>query len=220
MLTRLLRVVVPSLVGCAFGLQLAHAEIYTWTDASGKVNVSNLAPPEGVTVTRVTPAPPPRIAMAADAAREAARQAEMVALAERARELEMQLLSERVRHLEREVEQSRSEVPPEIAYPSSAVVPTVQYVVEAPPPPPSPGCDPAWMGCGLWWGTGFYPASVVVASAPNLHRSHRFRAGQHYAAHRPMRSPEPSLHSTGQSMRLPAQPMRLPGVTRGVPRRR
>jgi hypothetical protein len=206
-------------VGCAFGLQLAHAEIFTWTDASGKVNVSNLAPPEGVTVTRVTPAPPPRIAMAADAAREAARQAEMVALAERARELEMQLLSERVRHLEREVELSRSEVPPEIAYPSSAVAPTVQYIVEA-PPPPSPGCDPAGMGCGLWWGTGFYPASVVVASAPNLHRSHRLHAGQHHAGHRPTRAPGPWIQSPGQSIRLPAQPMRLPGITRGVPRRR
>ena len=37
----------------AFALPLAHADIYTWTDETGRVNLSNLTPPEGVKVTRV-----------------------------------------------------------------------------------------------------------------------------------------------------------------------
>ena len=38
----------------------ARADIYTWTDAGGRVNISNLAPPEGARVTSVlheTPKP-------------------------------------------------------------------------------------------------------------------------------------------------------------------
>jgi hypothetical protein len=57
MSTRLLQAVLLSLIGCGLALRLAHAEIYTWVDPSGTVNVSNLAPPEGVRVT--TPASQP-----------------------------------------------------------------------------------------------------------------------------------------------------------------
>src|SRR5689334_22941462 len=38
---------------------LARAEIYTWIDASGVTNVSNLPPPDGAKVTKVQHAPPP-----------------------------------------------------------------------------------------------------------------------------------------------------------------
>ena len=33
--------------------RLAHADIFTWVDSSGQVNVSNLDPPAGVVVTNV-----------------------------------------------------------------------------------------------------------------------------------------------------------------------
>ena len=46
-------VLVALLVG-ALGSQLARADIYTWVDTSGTVNVSNIAPPEGTRVTIVT----------------------------------------------------------------------------------------------------------------------------------------------------------------------
>jgi hypothetical protein len=214
--TRLLRAVLPFLVACTFGPPFAHAEIYTWVDASGKVNLSNMTPPEGVRVTRVTPEPPPRIAAAVEVAREAARKAEMDALSERARELEMQLMSERIRQLEREVELvelSRSQAAQAMAYPPVPPAPVVQYIVEPPPPPPSAGCDPAWMGCGLWWGSGVYPASVVVVRAPNFRRAHPFRGGQHASLQRPMRLPE-------QPMRVPERPVRLPGIAPRSPHRR
>jgi len=192
--TRLLRAVLPSLLACTFGVPLAHADIYTWVDGSGTVNISNLAPPEGARVTGVTHENAPKNAAAADAAREAARQYEMQALVERAKELEVQVLSERVRYLEREVEFARSQAPPAPAYaPAYApapMAPAVQYAVE-PAASVSSGCDPSWMGCGAWWGSGMYPASVVVVGAPGFRRPHPhpYRGGHYSAAQWPVRPP-------------------------------
>jgi hypothetical protein len=84
MLTRLLRVTLPALLAGTFGLEPAHADLYTWVDASGGVNVSNLAPPEGVRITNVIPASP----TATHDAREAVRSAEVDALTKRVRQLE------------------------------------------------------------------------------------------------------------------------------------
>ena len=84
MLTRLLRVTLPALLAGTFGLEPAHADLYTWVDASGGVNVSNLAPPEGVRITNVIPASP----TATHDAREAVRDAEVQALTKRVRQLE------------------------------------------------------------------------------------------------------------------------------------
>lgn len=71
-----------------FWLQPAHADIYTWVDASGSVNVSNLAPPENVRVTSVIRAIAPKTTIRDDDARDAARDAEVKALTERVRQLE------------------------------------------------------------------------------------------------------------------------------------
>ena len=101
---RFLRAALPSLFACGLGMPLlGQAEIYTWVDPTGVVNLSNLAPPDGVRVTRVTHEAAPRVPSASDVAREAARQAELQALADRAKDLEVQALSDRVRQLEREV---------------------------------------------------------------------------------------------------------------------
>src|SRR5258706_5397973 len=88
MLTPLLRAALPAVLAGTFGLQPAYADIFTWVDASGVVNVSNLAPPENVRVTNVIHASARKTTTPADAVRDAARDAELQALAERVRQLE------------------------------------------------------------------------------------------------------------------------------------
>ena len=82
------RPVLAALLVGALASQLARADIYTWVDTSGTVNVSNIAPPEGTRVTRVIHASAPETAARDAAAHEAARQAEVQALNERMRQLE------------------------------------------------------------------------------------------------------------------------------------
>jgi hypothetical protein len=92
MRTRLLRAALPVVLAGTFGLQPAHADLYTWVDATGGVNVSNLAPPVGVRVTNVIPAGPPKTTTRDDA-REAVRDAEVQALTKRVRQLEDEVAS-------------------------------------------------------------------------------------------------------------------------------
>jgi hypothetical protein len=192
--TRLLRASLPALLAGTFGLQLAHADIYTWVDGSGSINVSNVAPPEGVRVTSITPATPPAAVARADAAREAARQAEVEALAQR------------VRELEDDVELARRQAPPPVDYRAIPPPPVIQYFVVSPPAQYAPnpavpanngwnnGCDPAWTDCGLWGYSGFYPTSVIVLRAPNFRHLHPGRGG-----HRPPMQPQ--VRAPGTSRR-------------------
>jgi hypothetical protein len=166
-------------------VQVAHADIYTWVDASGATNVSNLAPPEGVRITKILHASAPATVAREDAARQA----------------EAQALAARVRQLEDEVDMARRQVPPAMEYRAlPPPPPLIQYVIEpAPPlvqyatinmgPPANPGCDPSWMGCGPWWFPGFYPASVVVLGAPNFRPVHPIRGGRTFAVQQPVRAP-------------------------------
>jgi hypothetical protein len=93
MLTRLLQATLAVVVACTFGLQAAHADLYTWVDASGEVNVSNLAPPEGARITNVVLASSPKTTTRDDA-RDAARDAEVQALTTRVRQLEAEVESQ------------------------------------------------------------------------------------------------------------------------------
>ena len=93
MLTRLLRATLPAVLVGTFGMQPAHADLYTWVDASGGVNVSNLAPPEGVRITRVIVASAPKTTPRDDG-RDAARDAEVQALTKRVRQLEDEVKSQ------------------------------------------------------------------------------------------------------------------------------
>jgi len=147
-----------------------HADIYTWVDGSGRVNISNLEPPSGAKVTKVTHTSPAPVTSEQEAARLAAiRAAEVQALERRVRELELE--AEVVRRV-------AAMTPP----PAPAPV-----IVQAPPPampaydwaPPAPvyssynapanyGCDPSWFSCSSWW-PGFYPSSVVVVNQPRRH---------------------------------------------------
>ena len=161
MLTPILRAVLSVLVAGTLGLQLAHADIYTWADASGSVNVSNLEPPQGARVISVTHTSPADAARE-NAARDAARRAETLAL------------EERVRQLESEAE-ARRQAPPPVVYAPPPPAPywtqpaptAVQYVVTMAPPAYNQTCDPGWLSCSGWF-SGFYPSVVFV-------RAHDFR---------------------------------------------
>jgi len=177
MVRRLLSAALPAVLACTLGVGGAHADIYTWVDASGIVNLSNLPPPEGVRITNVTHEIPQKLAMRDDDAREAARQAEM------------QALSDRVRQLENEVEAVRRPAPPPpvVYVPVPAPAP-VQYQAEM-TPPATGGCDPSWASCWGWWGSGFYPASVVLVRGPGFHHFPPGHTKPGSPVQRPVRGP-------------------------------
>jgi len=143
----------------------AHADIFTWTDKSGNVNVSNLPPPEGARVTSVTRDPPKDPAREA-AAMEARRQAEVRALAERVQQLQAEL--------------ERRDAPPPVAFmppppmPYSAPPPTyIVNVVAAPAPAYGQGdmgCGYSWGDCGFGGWPGFYAPAVIAVRGKNHHR--------------------------------------------------
>jgi len=132
----------------------ANADMYTWVDKDGITNVSNVAPPEDVRVTKVARAAPKDPAREA-AARDAARLAEVRALRERVEELE----------------HSRDAFPPPYtpapvmalapAPPAPTVVVTVvnQPAQSAQPEPAYAGCDLAFGGCGV----GYFPGYTYYA---------------------------------------------------------
>src|SRR5678815_997042 len=166
MLTRLLRTVLPVLVASTFGLQLARADIYTWADASGSVNVSNVAPPQGARVISVTHTNAADAARAS-AARDAARRAETMALEERVRQLEAD--AEARRQAPPQVVYRDIPAPP-VQYRVDPVPPPLQYSVYSSPPSYTRGCDPGWMDCGLGWFPNFYSTGVVFVRAPSFRR--------------------------------------------------
>ena len=166
-----------AIVVTVFAVPLAHANIYTWVDAKGVVNVSNVAPPEGVRILRNTPDPPP------DPARDAAR--------EFARLAELQALQHQVAQLQQDLDQTRRE--------AAAVASTPPVIVVYPPAPapqyagmaandsggyaqPVSACDYSF-NCGFWGWPGVY-SSIVVANVPAVRypRQHRFA---------PVRDPRP-----------------------------
>jgi len=174
----LLRILLLLVLALSYGLKAAQGAIYTWTDASGRVNVSNLAPPEGTRVTSVvaeSPAAPPRTATADDAARR----------------LEVQALADRVRQLEFEA-QFAQPPPPVATYQAPPVatyqMPPVQYS-EFPPAyadAPDQGCNPAWAGCANWWMPFGYGYPIVVVQSPFRH-GRPIKGGHNMPIQRPVR---------------------------------
>jgi len=157
----------------------ANADVYTWTDESGMLNVSNLAPPEGAKVAKIVHesprATPPPSAPPPDAAPP----------------IEFQTLALRVRQLEYEVELARRQPPPmdfaAYAPPPVQYAPPMMQYSEA-PPQPSYGCDAAWNGCFGAWGLG-YPATVVVLEPPGSRRHGPIRRPHAFGMQRTMGPP-------------------------------
>ena len=185
MLAPVLRIVLPLALASALGVPSAHADIYTWVDASGAMNVSNLPPPDDAKVIKVTKDTPPPS------------------------ESDAQALAQRVRQLEAQVAQGQRPMPPPADYapPLQYAAPPAQYSQPAPTvvqyfvdsggsaqyaqPQYSPPqyyapqydstdswagntwCDPNWLNCG-WgpygWASGFYPPSVIVVNNPRRGR--------------------------------------------------
>jgi hypothetical protein len=183
MRTRILRVALLAVTAAM--LPLAHADIYTWADASGRVNVSNISPPEGVRVISVAHVSPEAAAARDNAVREAARRADT------------QALEARVRQLEEEAEAAKRPPAPQVVYPPIPApppyridsVPPVQYSVYSSPPAytATSGCDASWADCGLGWFPNVYSPSVIFLRGPGFRR---FRSAppQHFIARQPARS--------------------------------
>ena len=200
----LLRIALSIAIAATFGLRAAHADIYTWVDSSGALNVSNLTPPDDAKVLKVVHTD--------DAA---------------ARKTDTQVLADRLKQLEDQVAMATSQPPPMSYAPPPAVYappapPVVQYIVEAPQQPapqylvdPSPSysypyqsCDPSWYGCSFGW-PGYYPSSIVVVSTPPF-RNFKPGFGRGFRPH-------PSPHSPMQTSFI--QPLQVPFIQPLVPAR-
>jgi hypothetical protein len=215
LLRRALPTPLLTLLAFACALPPAHADIYTWTDDKGRVNISNLEPPDGARVTNVMRENKAMTA-ANEAAREAAREREREAL----KEAEVRALAERVRQLQAEVENARRPAPPPVvaAAPAPAYVP---YSGEYAPPPvaqynfinASPtmgggggggyGCYTGWPDCQFGWYPGFYPGFYPVSVV--LPRDRHFRR-DHFPA-------RPTPHPRGPV--APWSPIPVRGAGRG-----
>jgi hypothetical protein len=182
MMLALLRISLPIALAATFGLGAAHADIYTWVDSSGALNVSNLTPPDDAKVLKVVHTD--------DAA---------------ARKNEAQALAERVKQLEDQMAMATSHPPPMSYTPPPAVYPppappVVQYIIEAPQPAPQYVVDqqpPQYSSCDSWWydcsgwGPGYYPSGVIVVSGSAFGRfkpgfGHGFRPRPSPVTHPPM----------------------------------
>src|SRR5215469_8960386 len=89
MMFSLLRIALPLALAATCGLRAAQADIYTWVDSSGALNVSNLTPPDDAKVLKVVHTD--------DAA---------------AQKAETQALADRVKQLENQVSMAGSQPPP------------------------------------------------------------------------------------------------------------
>jgi len=175
-----------------FGWTAAHADIFTWVDASGNVNLSNRPPPEGARVTNVY-REDPAVHATAEAAHAAA-----------ARD-ELRALNERVTQLERDLDAANDRPPPAPVVYATAAPPPVAYppviaqtiVVSSPPAYAAPGppayadCSSPWGGCAFPDNFGFYPGGIVVVSAPASHRFDGNHRGPRVRTPPSMRSPLP-----------------------------
>jgi hypothetical protein len=210
--------------GCMIAALVAappvRADIYTWIDASGRLNVSNLDPPAGVDVVRVDRTAPPKPPPPAPARDEA-----------------LAALSDRVAALQDEL--ARRDATPRViyaapppdaptfdasaydaapAYPAPAIQQWISVYGTA-PPPAAGTCDPSWWGCAYGWGAYGYPGVIVVpamqshgiAKPPHRRPPH---AGNPIASPRPpsvgpVPPPflPPSMHvTTGPAFRVPVAP--------------
>ena len=178
------------LVVGAVGASMARADVYTWVDKAGNVNVGNVAPPKEARVLHVThedPAINARAVAAQAAAREAAHQAEVKALAERVADLERAAVAAR----------NAPPPPPPVRYAAAAPAAPPPVVVYAPPPEPDdyqplPTWNCAWVGCA--------PALIVGTFSPFAPQRHNFR--HHRAA--------PPPHNGVQHTPNPAGPTPVP----------
>ena len=169
--------VVLSLAG-AFAAR-AHADVYTWVDAAGNVNVSNLAPPAGTRVKSIAREDPDAKARA-EAARAAAKDTQLRAFADRVAELERA----------NEAPAGPPPFPYAMGSPFYGMAPPYAAPYGGPPPAPAPRFSVATMSsappddapsffpacgsldCVPMLGSPFYAPAVVVIPAFQQHHHH------------------------------------------------
>jgi hypothetical protein len=213
---RLLRIVLPLAFAGIGSVPSASADIYTWVDASGRINISNLDPPEGARVTNVVHTPAPKPVVPDVAARDALRDAEVQLLAERVRQLQDEVAAAR-RDAARQAEYRAAPPAPVVQYESAWQPPPMQYA-DAAPASYYGGCDPSWAGCGLGWWPGVYGTGVVFTSMPALRYLQHARDRRPYVSPWPMHGGAPyashqPVHGGGGL--LPRPMPRGPGGGRG-----
>jgi hypothetical protein len=181
MFVRLLNTVAAVVLLGMLGVPVAHADVYTWVDAAGMLNVSNLQPPAGANVTSVVKSVAPKLAPDTSTPAQAAA---------------MQALSDRILQLQAQVADVQRPVVPTVVNnvyvtPQPAPV-TVQYAqlgyTYDGPQQSSNACDPSFYSCGGGVYGGFYPASTVFlggAAAP-VRPSPPPRAGQFMGPRTPL----------------------------------
>jgi len=168
----------------------AHADVFTWVDKSGRVNVSNLDPPADAHVTSVVHINAPKVTPAAvDAAREARHRAEVTALAEQVRQLQDEVKAAQ-RPPPAPQPRYRVVAAPPVSYAAGDWAPDASPYSYAAPPIAAAGCDPSWWGCAPYWGPGF-PTSVIVLRTPAFHHFASSRGHRAFAARPPMRRTGP-----------------------------
>lgn len=204
-------------VACAIGVlasSMARADIYTWVDAAGSLNVSNVPPPDGVTISKIVPDSPPRPVPPPGVEADARRQAQV------------QMLAERVQQLERQVATAPPSQPVVMyAPPPSNAEPQVQYAAYEGPQAytQNASCDPSWTDCGTWpygipyappyayYPPYYYPASVIVVrNTPprrfdppgrNMPPRYGWQGGNRSPMPMPIPSPRPSPNIVGMRTR-------------------
>ena len=149
---------------CILVQRPADAQIYTWVDAQGRLNVGNLPPPSDARVTKVVRETPPNPYN--DAARAAAQAAEVEALAQRVDQLQSQLHAA-----------ARAAPPPPQVVVVQAPAPA-PYVVEVPAPPVY-AQDCGWGGCNGWWGSAFAPFTTFVYLPSGRNPKPEWNRGHH-----------------------------------------
>lgn len=163
---------------------VAHGDVFTWVDNSGRVNVSNLDPPADAHVTSVVHVNAPKVTpAAADAAREARRQAEVAALAEQVRQLQDEVKAAQQPPPAPQPRYRVAAAPP-VPYAAAEWAPDASPYAYDAPPITGAGCDPSWAGCASFWG---FPASVIVLRTPAFHRFASSRGHRSFAPRPPMR---------------------------------
>jgi len=176
----------------------AWADVYTWVDGKGNVNVSNLKPPEGARVTSVA-REDPEAAARAEAARTAAREAEV------------RKLADRVAELERSADDPARGVPPPYPVAPPAPPQLTQFVVTVmPPEAPQPDYGPygayaPYASCGGFdcyapWGLGYYGVPVVVIG------SNSGRNGHNHVRQRPRPQPLPQALPVSRGVAMSPAP--------------
>jgi hypothetical protein len=163
---------------------VVHADVFTWVDKSGRVNVSNLDPPADAHVTSVVHVNAPKVTPAAvDAAREARHRAEVAALAEQVRQLQDEVKAAQ-RPFPAPQPRYRAAAVPRAPYAAGDWAPDASPYAYDAPPITSAGCDPSWAGCAPFWG---FPTSVIVLRTPRFHRFASSRGHRAFASRPPMR---------------------------------